>query len=155
MYLHSGCYLRAWLPNPYKHSDDRRQKRRRAISSPVCGRGNLPFTDRQNARFSASICTLPSVKVPSLKFSTFQTGRDNSKRYVIKFVLVHYILMFYVIYNCCCSIVSYALLTAAKVRQFRDMAKLIFRCRHWPLLSYQECSHRLGRKPVRPKWLIC
>ena len=30
----------------------------------------------------ASICELSSVKVTNLKFPTFQTGRDNSKRYV-------------------------------------------------------------------------
>jgi mRNA-degrading endonuclease HigB of HigAB toxin-antitoxin module len=45
---------------------------------------------------------LPSVKVPSLKFSTFQTGRDNSKRYVIKIVSNRYILITYIIYDCCC-----------------------------------------------------
>ena len=27
VYLHSGCYLRAWLPNPHKYSDGRRQKK--------------------------------------------------------------------------------------------------------------------------------
>lgn len=37
----------------------------------------LPFTDRQNARLSASICFLPSVKVTKLKFPTFQAGRDK------------------------------------------------------------------------------
>ena len=42
VYLHSGCCLCVWLPIPYIHSSDCRQKRRRAISSPVCGRGKLP-----------------------------------------------------------------------------------------------------------------
>ena len=30
--------LPRWLPNPLNHSDDHKQKRRRAISSPACGR---------------------------------------------------------------------------------------------------------------------
>lgn len=28
VYLHSGCCLRAWLPIPYMHSDDHRQKKK-------------------------------------------------------------------------------------------------------------------------------
>ena len=39
VYLHSGCCLGDVLPIPCIHSDDHRQKRRRAISSPNCGRG--------------------------------------------------------------------------------------------------------------------
>ena len=39
MYLHGDCYLCNMLPAPWILSDDHRQKRRRAISSPNCGRG--------------------------------------------------------------------------------------------------------------------
>ena len=28
VYLHSGCCLRAWLPIPYMHSDNHRQKKK-------------------------------------------------------------------------------------------------------------------------------
>ena len=39
------------------HSDDRRQKRRREISSPNCGRRKNLYKERQNTRLLASIST--------------------------------------------------------------------------------------------------
>ena len=58
VYLHNGCYLCAWLPNPHKHSDDRRQKKKASNLVSCLRSWKLPFVDRQNARLSASICTL-------------------------------------------------------------------------------------------------
>ena len=46
------------LPNPQKHSDDRRQKKKASNLVSCLRSWKLPFVDRQNARLSASICTL-------------------------------------------------------------------------------------------------
>lgn len=62
VYLHSGCCLRVGYRSPYLLSDDHRQKRRRAISSPMCGRRKNLFKERQNTRLSASTCFLLSLK---------------------------------------------------------------------------------------------
>lgn len=49
VYLHSGCCCALGYRIPYYTPTTTDKKRRRAISSPVCGR-RITFEDRQNAR---------------------------------------------------------------------------------------------------------
>lgn len=90
----------------------------------------ITLGNRQNARFSKSICTLSFPNDLYLKFSTFQTGRDNSKRYVIKIVSNRYILIIYIIYDCCClCLIHY--LRLQKYDNFTIWPNLFCLAYHW------------------------